>query len=123
MEQITAPVLESAPSLKVISRNVVGTDAIDMAAASRLGITVLNAPGANAQSVAELSLTLALNALRNVPWSSAALVRGEWCRLEGRELGSARWVLLVSAPSADGRPPPSVPLVQQSSVATQHPLR
>ena len=75
MEQITAPVLESAPSLKVISRNGVGTDAIDMAAASRLGITVLNAPGANAQSVAELSLTLALNALRNVPWSSAALVR------------------------------------------------
>ena len=87
VEQITAPVLESAPSLKVISRNGVGTDAIDTAAASRLGITVLNAPGSNAQSVAELSLALALNALRNVPWSSAALVRGEWRRLEGREVG------------------------------------
>jgi phosphoglycerate dehydrogenase-like enzyme len=39
----------------------------------RLGITVVNAPGSNAQSVAEPALALALAALRKVPWSSAAL--------------------------------------------------
>ena len=86
VEAITAPVLEAATTLKIISRNGVGTDAIDLAAARRLGITVANARGSNAQSVAELALALALAALRNVPWSSAALVRGEWCRFEGREL-------------------------------------
>ena len=86
VEAITAPVLEAATTLKIISRNGVGTDAIDLAAAGRLGITVVNARGSNAQSVAELALALALAALRNVPWSSAALVRGEWCRFEGREL-------------------------------------
>jgi D-3-phosphoglycerate dehydrogenase / 2-oxoglutarate reductase len=77
VEAITARVLEAATTLKIISRNGVGTDAIDLAAADRLGITVVNAPGSNAQSVAELALALALTALRNVPWSSAALVRGE----------------------------------------------
>ena len=87
VEQITASVLESATALKIIARNGVGTDAIDIAAATRLGIAVRNAPGSNAQSVAELALTLALAALRNVPWSSAALIRGEWCPREGRELG------------------------------------
>jgi D-3-phosphoglycerate dehydrogenase / 2-oxoglutarate reductase len=86
VEAITAPVLEAATTLKIISRNGVGTDAIDLAAAARLDITVVTAPGSNAQSVAELALALALAALRNVPWSSAALVRGEWCRWEGREL-------------------------------------
>ena len=87
VEQITASVLESATALKIIARNGVGTDAIDIAAATRLGIAVRNAPGSNAQGVAELALTLALAALRNVPWSSAALIRGEWCPREGRELG------------------------------------
>lgn len=87
VEPITAAVLERATSLRVIARNGVGTDAIDLAAAARLGIAVRNAPGANAQGVAELALTLALAALRHVPWSAAALVRGEWSPREGRELG------------------------------------
>jgi D-3-phosphoglycerate dehydrogenase / 2-oxoglutarate reductase len=86
VEHIGARVLEAAKDLRVISRNGAGTDAIDLAAAEREGIRVDRAAGANAQGVAELTLALALSALRYVPWSAAALRTGSWRRWQGREL-------------------------------------
>ena len=86
VEPITARVLAAAPSLRVISRNGTGTDAIDLDAARAAGVTVVRAEGANAQGVAELALALALSALRHVPWSAGALRQGSWQRWPGREL-------------------------------------
>jgi D-3-phosphoglycerate dehydrogenase / 2-oxoglutarate reductase len=86
VEQIGVRVLEAAKDLRVISRNGVGTDAIDLEAAERVGVRVERAAGANAQGVAELTLALALTALRHVPWSAAALRAGGWRRWQGREL-------------------------------------
>ena len=86
IERIGARVLEVAKDLRVISRNGAGTDAIDLEAAERAGVRVERAAGANAQGVAELALALALSALRNVPWSAAALRSGGWRRWQGREL-------------------------------------
>jgi D-3-phosphoglycerate dehydrogenase / 2-oxoglutarate reductase len=86
VERIGARVLEVAKDLRVISRNGAGTDAIDLEAAERAGVRVERAAGANAQGVAELALALALSALRNVPWSAAALRSGGWRRWQGREL-------------------------------------
>jgi D-3-phosphoglycerate dehydrogenase / 2-oxoglutarate reductase len=86
VEQIGVRVLEAAKDLRVISRNGVGTDAIDLEAAERAGVRVERAAGANAQGVAELTLALALTALRHVPWSAAALRAGGWRRWQGREL-------------------------------------
>ena len=86
VEQIGVRVLEAAKDLRVISRNGVGTDAIDLEAAERAGVRVERAAGANAQGVAELTLALALTALRHVPWSVAALRAGGWRRWQGREL-------------------------------------
>jgi D-3-phosphoglycerate dehydrogenase / 2-oxoglutarate reductase len=86
VERISARVLESAAVLRVISRNGSGTDSVDMVAAERLGIRVTRADGANAQGVAELTLALALSALRHLPWSSATMRAGGWQRWEGREL-------------------------------------
>ena len=86
VERIGARVLEVAKNLRVISRNGAGTDAIDLEAAERAGVRVERAAGANAQGVAELALALALSALRNVPWSAAALRSGGWRRWQGREL-------------------------------------
>jgi D-3-phosphoglycerate dehydrogenase len=86
VERIGARVLEAAKDLRVISRNGAGTDAIDLEAAERAGIRVERAAGANAQGVAELTLALALSALRHVPWSAAALRTGGWRRRQGREL-------------------------------------
>jgi D-3-phosphoglycerate dehydrogenase len=86
VEPITASVLAHADALRVISRNGTGTDAIDLDAAAAAGVTVERAPGANAQGVAELALTLALAALRGVPASARALAEGRWERSLGREL-------------------------------------
>src|SRR5215218_4641305 len=86
VERIGARVLEAAKDLRVISRNGAGTDAIDLEAAERAGVRVKRAAGANAQGVAELTLALALSALRHVPWSAAALRTGGWRRRQGREL-------------------------------------
>ena len=86
VEHIGAPVLEAAKDLRVISRNGTGTDAIDLEAAERAGVRVERAAGANAQGVAELTLALALSALRHIPWSSAALRDGNWRRWQGHEL-------------------------------------
>ena len=86
VEHIGAAVLEAAKDLRVISRNGTGTDAIDLEAAERAGVRVERAAGANAQGVAELTLALALSALRHIPWSSAALRDGNWRRWQGHEL-------------------------------------
>ena len=90
VERISATTLEHAASLRVISRNGTGVDAIDLAAAERQGVAVLAARGANAQGVAELALTLALTALRNVPWSAADLQEGRWARQPALELEQCR---------------------------------
>ena len=87
VERIPANVLEAATSLRIIARNGVGTDTIDMDAAATVGIAVTTAPGANAQGVAELALTLALACLRGVPWSSASVRAGGWDRWVAREVG------------------------------------
>jgi D-3-phosphoglycerate dehydrogenase len=86
VERITARVLHEATALRVISRNGTGTDGIDLDAAGHAGVRVCRAPGANAQGVAELALTLILCALRHVPWTSEALRHGGWQRWPGSEI-------------------------------------
>lgn len=85
VEPVTRRVLEAAPTLRVISRNGAGTDAIDLDAAADLGVRVERAAGANARSVAELTIALVLAGLRRLPAQAAALAAGEWRRLPGRE--------------------------------------
>jgi D-3-phosphoglycerate dehydrogenase len=86
VEPIGRDVLAQSTDLKVISRNGVGTDAIDLAAAAELGIAVKTTPGANAQGVAELAVALMLAGLRHIPWSDACIKRGGWSRREGIEV-------------------------------------
>lgn len=85
VEPIDAQVLARADTLRVISRNGAGCDAIDMAAAAASGVRVLTARGANAQGVAELALALTLAGLRGLPEAAAALRAGQWRRTTGRE--------------------------------------
>jgi phosphoglycerate dehydrogenase-like enzyme len=88
VETINATVLESASDLRVISRNGTGIDNIDLAAAERLGISVCRAIGANARGVAELTIALMLALSRSIPYSDAAIKRGNWERRKGIELDS-----------------------------------
>jgi phosphoglycerate dehydrogenase-like enzyme len=86
VEKISGAVLQAATGLKVITRNGVGIDNVDLAAAKTLGIAVLPAAGANARGVAELAIALMLALVRAIPFSDAAMKNSQWSRREGIEL-------------------------------------
>nr|WP_042884281.1 hydroxyacid dehydrogenase [Cupriavidus necator] len=85
--QLSAQAIESCPTLKVISKHGVGVSNIDVDAATRRGIPVYVTPGANAQSVAEMTLGLMFAAARRIGWMDAELHGGRWSRAQdGMEL-------------------------------------
>ncbi len=86
VEKISAKVLEAAKDLRVISRNGVGTDNIDIEAAKRLNIKVCKTGGANARGVAELAISLILSITRSIPFSDEKLKDGFWERRIGIEI-------------------------------------
>ena len=92
--KVTADVIAAAPKLKVIARAGVGLDNIDIKAADAAGVVVVAGLGANAVSVGELTLGLALALLRNVPGHDVATRNGGWVRTPGRELSGLTWGLL-----------------------------
>jgi D-3-phosphoglycerate dehydrogenase / 2-oxoglutarate reductase len=74
----TAALLEKAPKLRVIGRAGVGVDNVDMDAATRRGVLVMNTPGGNAVSVAEHTIALMLGLARAVPQANASIQAGKW---------------------------------------------
>jgi D-3-phosphoglycerate dehydrogenase len=92
--QMTAEVIEGQSRLKAIVRAGVGVDNIDVPAATRRGIVVMNTPGGNTVSTAEHTMALLLSLARNVPKANDSLKSGKWDRnkftgsqLEGKTLG------------------------------------
>jgi len=92
--QITAEVLDAASSLRIIGRPGVGVDNVDLDAATRRGVVVMNSPGGNLVSTAELTLALLLAVARNVPQADAAMKKERWERkafagveLHGKRIG------------------------------------
>jgi D-3-phosphoglycerate dehydrogenase len=85
---VDAAVIADAPRLRVIARAGTGVDNVDVEAATARGIVVMNAPGANSISVAELTIGLMLALSRGVPAADAAMKQGVWDkkRLTGAEL-------------------------------------
>ena len=76
--RVTAELLEKAPDLKVVGRAGVGVDNVDVEAATRHGVLVMNTPGGNAVSVAEHTFALLLSLARSVPQFNAAIHAGRW---------------------------------------------
>ena len=76
--KVTAPLIAAAPKLRVIARAGTGVDNVDVPAASARGIVVMNAPGANSISVAELAMGLILAMARHLPAADAAMKQGKW---------------------------------------------
>lgn len=92
LEPLTARVLESAPALRAIARVGIGLDSVDLAAAGRLGIEVMNTPDPPARAVAELTLGHVLSLLRHISLVDRRLHDGEWrpemgSLLSGRTVG------------------------------------
>lgn len=76
--KVTAAIIDAAPRLRAIARAGTGVDNVDVRAASARGILVMNAPGANSVSVAELTMGLILALARHVPAADAAMKQGRW---------------------------------------------
>ncbi len=78
--KVTADVLSAGTQLRVVGRAGTGVDNIDVDAATRLGITVVNAPASNSVAVAELTIGLILSLARHLPQAHASLQSGKWER-------------------------------------------
>jgi len=76
--KVTAALLEEAGRLRVIGRAGVGVDNVDVEAATRRGVLVMNTPGGNAVSVAEHTIALMLGLARAVPQANASIQAGRW---------------------------------------------
>jgi D-3-phosphoglycerate dehydrogenase len=86
--KVTANVLKAGGKLRVVGRAGVGVDNVDVEAATRRGVLVLNAPGGNTVSTAEHAFSLLLSVARKIPQADATVRGGKWDRknLEGVEL-------------------------------------
>ncbi len=76
--KVTADVIDAAPRLRAIARAGTGVDNVDVDAASARGIVVMNAPGANSISVAELAMAQLLALARKLPAADASMKQGAW---------------------------------------------
>jgi D-3-phosphoglycerate dehydrogenase len=92
--QVDAEAIGAAKKLRVIARAGVGLDNVDIAAATKAGVMVVNAPTSNITSAAELTVALILASARNVAAANAALKGGKWARskytgieLDGKTIG------------------------------------
>ena len=92
--RVTAPIIEAGSKLRVVGRAGVGVDNIDVTAATRKGILVVNAPRGNIVAAAEHTMALLFALARWVPQADASVKRGEWDRtkfvgteIRGKTLG------------------------------------
>ncbi|MFM1757673.1 MAG: hypothetical protein RL193_250 [Actinomycetota bacterium] len=92
--KVTADVIAAAPKLKVIARAGVGLDNIDLEAADSAGVIVVAGLGANAISVAEMTLGLALALSRDIAAQDQITKSGNWNRTPGVEITGKTWGLL-----------------------------
>ncbi|MEX2271955.1 MAG: phosphoglycerate dehydrogenase [Vicinamibacterales bacterium] len=92
--KVTAALLEAGPHLRIVARAGTGVDTIDVPAATARGVLVVNAPGANSVSVAELAMAMMLSLARHTPAADRTMKEGKWekkafagIELRGKTLG------------------------------------
>jgi D-3-phosphoglycerate dehydrogenase len=86
--KITRQVIEAARKLRVVGRAGVGTDNVDTDAATQNGVVVMNTPGGNTISTAELTFSMLMALARKIPQANSSMKSGEWNRkaFQGVEL-------------------------------------
>jgi D-3-phosphoglycerate dehydrogenase len=86
--KVTKKVIDAATTLKVIGRAGIGVDNVDVPAASKRGIVVMNTPTGNAVTTAEHAITLLMSLARKVPQATQSMKAGKWekTKFQGREL-------------------------------------
>jgi D-3-phosphoglycerate dehydrogenase len=86
--KVTRKVMEAATKLRVVGRAGVGVDNVDVDAATEKGIVVMNTPGGNTISTAELAFSMMMSMARKIPQANMSMKAGEWNRkaFQGTEL-------------------------------------
>lgn len=86
--KVTADLLGAAKKLKVVGRAGIGLDNVDIAAATKHGVAVMNTPGGNVITTAEHAISMMLSLSRNIPQGTSSLKQGKWekKKLQGREI-------------------------------------
>jgi len=92
--QVPAALLERATRLKIVARAGAGVDNVDVPAATRRGVFVVNAPGGNTVTTAEHALAMMMALARHIPQATASMKAGRWeknafmgAQLQGATLG------------------------------------
>lgn len=78
--KLTADIIDAATNLKAIGRAGIGVDNVDVEAATKNGVVVMNTPEANAITTAEHAITLMLSLARRIPQAHASIKSGKWER-------------------------------------------
>jgi len=99
--KVTAEIIAAGKKLRIIGRAGAGVDNVDLAAATRAGVLVMNTPGGNTAAAAELTMSLLMNMARSIPAASAAL------KVRGRE--RARSTRAIAPDPPPRAPPPFTP--------------
>lgn len=76
--KVTADVIAVADKMKVVGRAGTGLDNVDIRAASKRGIVVMNTPGGNTVTTAEHTISMMLSLARNIPQANASMKQGKW---------------------------------------------
>lgn len=86
--KVTEEILEAATRLKVVGRAGIGLDNVDIPAATKRGIVVMNTPEGNVVTTAEHAIAMMLSMTRNIPRGTSSLKAGRWDKkkLQGREV-------------------------------------
>ncbi|PIY25243.1 MAG: phosphoglycerate dehydrogenase, partial [Deltaproteobacteria bacterium CG_4_10_14_3_um_filter_60_8] len=86
--KVNAEIIALADNLKVVGRAGIGLDNVDVPAASKRGIIVMNAPDGNATTAAEHAISMMMALTRNIPQATASMKAGKWEKKKfmGREV-------------------------------------
>ena len=86
--KVTEDLLSEAKNLKVVGRAGIGLDNVDIPAASKRGVIVMNTPTGNVVTTAEHTIAMMMSLTRNIPWGTSSLKDGRWekKKLQGREV-------------------------------------
>ncbi|MCP3921635.1 MAG: phosphoglycerate dehydrogenase [Desulfobacterales bacterium] len=86
--KVTEEILSAAKNLKVVGRAGIGLDNVDIPAATKHGVAVMNTPGGNVVTTAEHAIAMMMSLTRNIPRGTSTLKNGDWAKkqLQGREV-------------------------------------
>ncbi|MHC4910961.1 MAG: Rossmann-fold NAD(P)-binding domain-containing protein [Planctomycetota bacterium] len=76
--KVTASVIDAAKELRVVGRAGIGVDNVDVDAATKRGIVVMNTPGGNTVTTAEHAIALLVSLARHIPQATASMKDGKW---------------------------------------------